>query len=173
MKKIAASLSVVLALAGMSGPVVAAESKPNETAAVTVSGERYVPDDVRAKYNLPATDIQDVSPVAAPTPLMASDNVLHIVPTAPETPQKPVISTANEPIVGTWRARKGERVQDVLARWSARQSVNLSWDSTTSPVLSEDFSFIGRFDRAVAMLLRDTSGNRLQSRVSDEMQPQK
>ncbi len=173
MKKIAASLSVVLALAGISGPVMAAENKANETAAVTVSGERYIPDDVRAKYNLPATDAQEIPAVMAPTPLSASDNVLHIVPTVPEAPAKPVISTANEPIVGTWRARKGERVKDVLARWSARQSINLSWDSTTSPVLSEDFSFIGGFDRAVSVLLKDTSGTRLQSRVLDEMQTQK
>ena len=169
MKKIVALFAVVLAVAGVSHPLMAADNKAQETAAVTVSGERYIPDDVRAKYNLPATDAQNVAPVMAPTPLGGADNVLHIVPTAPETPAKPVISTANEPIVDTWRARKGERVQDVLARWAARRSVQMSWDSKASPVLATDFSYIGGFDKAVSMLLRDTCGNRLQSHLSDEV----
>ena len=58
----------------------------------------------------------------------------------------------------TWRARKGEPVRDVLARWSERANVNLVWDSGQSATLAQDISTTGSFEDAVNEVIAKSSG---------------
>lgn len=57
-------------------------------------------------------------------------------------------------LVEGWRARKGEDVETILRRWSARAQHDLVWDIPQTPHLKSDFTSFGSFDEAVTSLLR-------------------
>lgn len=133
-----------------------AESDGNTPAsapsALVVYNDYYVPDAVRAKYDLGNASF-DPQTRAQPEQL------------SPAAPSLPLNPATTEQGVESWRARKGENVRDVLSRWAARQSINVNWDSKKTPDLDKDFSFVGKFEDAVNQLLKETSGNNLQSKM--------
>lgn len=143
-----------------SGSVESSTSSP-----LTVYDDHYVPDSVRAKYNLSETS----APLSL-TPSVSQDkngSRLVIDPSVPEVAPPPVVkTTANEPVVESWRARKGENLQDVLRRWGERQSVDVQWNSKNTLFVAQDFTFVGTFDGAVARLLKDNAKDTLKTHMT-------
>jgi len=156
--------------------------------ALKVFDEHYVPDSVRAKYSnaKPQSDISApilaqpaVAPVAQPmapqeiAPAAGSDipnekpvqlTIIGNQPAAPVSTYS--VSKAN--VVESWRARKGENVRDVLRRWAERQNVDLMWASPDTPTLSKEFSYVGKFQDAVNMLLKQSGEKELHSQFRSE-----
>ncbi|MDY0030108.1 MAG: TcpQ domain-containing protein [Pseudobdellovibrionaceae bacterium] len=156
--------------------------------ALKVFEEHYVPDSVRAKYG------NEQPQPAAATPVLAQQAVAPVAqPVAPQDiapaagsdiPQeKPVQLTviSSQPaasvstytaskanVVESWRARKGENVRDVLRRWAERQNVDLMWASSDAPTLSKEFSYVGKFQDAVNMLLKQSGEKELHSQFRSE-----
>ncbi|HNQ92960.1 MAG TPA: TcpQ domain-containing protein [Alphaproteobacteria bacterium] len=136
--------------------------------ALKVFDEKYVPDSVRKKYNLPENWAAQGDGQAKAT---QAPEILTPEPMA-ETPQSEQLVVMpppkNGPAVDSWRARKGENVRDVLRRWSDRQSVDLMWASPSTPNLQKDFSFFGNFQDAVNNLLKEAGGEGLHSQFRSE-----
>jgi len=72
-----------------------------------------------------------------------------------------------------WRAEKGERLQDVLVRWTQQEGVALHADLTQNPLLREDFYSSGSLEGAVSELLSSfaTMGNTAVGMQSDGALP--
>lgn len=146
--------------------------------ALEVLDESYIPDSVRKKYNLPddwnspnkTPDMGILTP--EPLPLPAANGMTDELPAplATSVPVTPVVATPIKPqdIISSWRARKGENVQDILRRWSQRESVDLMWTSAASASLKEDFSYVGKFQDAVTLLLQKAGLNELSSQFRSE-----
>ncbi|MBL8641260.1 MAG: TcpQ domain-containing protein [Alphaproteobacteria bacterium] len=166
-------LSVAAVFLGLAISPVTASAESGEqgsapSSALVVYNEYYVPDSIRSKYHLenkPSTpaenlpiveDVRQEAPEQNDTPLTGSS----ALPTPPTSPTQ---------AIETWRARKGENLRNVLTRWAARESVDLKWNSKSTPDLSKDFSFVGKFEDAVAKLLEEATGNHLQSQVKDSL----
>lgn len=192
-------LSVAAVFLGLAISPVTASAESGEqgsatSSALVVYNEYYVPDSIRSKYHLenkPSTPaenlpiVEDVRQEASEqndTPLTASSALptppapvetrptlnIETVNTAPPLPET-TPPTSPTQAIETWRARKGENLRNVLTRWAARESVDLKWNSKSTPDLSKDFSFVGKFEDAVAKLLEEATGNHLQSQVKDSL----
>ncbi|OIN86628.1 MAG: hypothetical protein AUJ12_04945 [Alphaproteobacteria bacterium CG1_02_46_17] len=138
--------------------------------ALKVFNERYVPDSIRQKYSLPENGAAQPSQALSsmPQPLTvetmessSSQDQTALVVTNPK-------HEARAKVVESWRARKGENVRDVLRRWSERESIDLMWASPDAPNLSTEFSYVGSFQDAVNLLLKQNGLNELHSQFRSE-----
>lgn len=149
-----------------------------------IINERYVPGDVKQKYNMtddyvemtnvkPADPIVVEPPPAAvsqkkkrleiiggPPPVLTSvkpaENAPEVISAKPEAAPKPIPVPIER--VETWRARKGEGLKDVLKRWSERSGVDFTWTAAESPKITKEFSYVGTFETAVNQLMKQDSG---------------
>jgi len=128
------------------------DKKESEALTFQIFNERYVPDSVRQKYNLPENWYDRQSPeISKPTMLIENSAVPN-----------------SAPISQSWRARRGENLRDILQRWSLRGEANLMWASTDVPILKKDFSFIGRYQDAVNALIKQEGGAQIHSQYRSE-----
>jgi hypothetical protein len=148
--------------------------------ALQVFNDRYVPDDIRKKYNLDDTWYgtqpvktteaapKEVAPIALATPTAP----IAITPVdVPAVAAEVASAEAPKPapvFVDTWRARKGESLRDVLKRWSDRASANLMWASPETPNLQDDFSFVGKYQDAVNALIKENGSDKIHSQYRSE-----
>ena len=51
-----------------------------------------------------------------------------------------------------WRAERGERVSDVMKRWSEQSGRDVTWKADSNPILREDFIYEGSQDNALERL---------------------
>ena len=103
------------------------------------------------------TKADDDTAFEAEPVVQAPENILVLEHAPISEPYEPVI--LNE--VQTWRARSGESVRDVLARWSKREGVELVWSTPARKLLAQSVSFVGTFPEAVETLIVDGVGNEL------------
>lgn len=83
---------------------------------------------------------------------------------------KPVIIPVPKERFDTWRARKGENLKDVLARWSEREGTDFTWAAYESPKIGTDFSFVGEYGDAVTKLMMDSDTKlKMQFNADDKM----
>lgn len=157
----------VLAISPLIACAESGENMPSAPSALAVYNDYYVPDSVRAKYNLGAASFEARANTQAeqmpPSPPYVPQDVPQVQP-APNV--APVVEGGAVQRVESWRARKGENLRVVLSRWAARQSIDLNWDSKRAPDLDKDFSFVGKFEDAVNALLKETAGSNLQSQMT-------
>ncbi|MAS86419.1 MAG: hypothetical protein CMH30_00365 [Micavibrio sp.] len=84
----------------------------------------------------------------------------------------PIVTDAPKEIVKKdtapkiWEAKKGERLSDVIARWSDQQGVKVKWQANVDPKLNEDVTSLEPFEEAVAKLLK-TTGLDMDARIKD------
>ena len=101
---------------------------------------------------MPAVPVSDVmaGDAGAPEGLLPSLPSSEIAPLS----AKPVSTDdmAHDD-VSQWTAKKGERLEDVLTRWSEKAKVNLKVDIDKNPMIRDNFSNSGTLDQAVAQLL--------------------
>ncbi len=173
--------------------------KPMTKPSLQIMNERYVPDDVKAKYKMgddyfemtekkqPAPIVvtkkkaleiidgpppssmakKDIEISSLPEPVPLASKPALVVEGKPVPPAAPVMAVPAERI-DTWRARQGELLKDVLARWADREQTEFIWTAAESPKVSKEFSYIGKFDGAVAGLMAQDSGT-LKSKFTDDM----
>lgn len=176
--------------------------KPMIKPSLEIMNERYVPDDIKAKYKMgddyfemtekkqpapivvtkkkaleiidgpPPSSVakKDIEVASLPEPVPLASKPALVVegePTLPPVPKIPVVAVPVERI-DTWRARQGELLKDVLARWADREQTEFIWTAAESPKVSKEFSYIGKFDGAVAGLMAQDSGT-LKSKFTDDV----
>ena len=154
------ALVAVLAVSPVVARAESGDLAQSTSSALVVYNDHYIPDSVRAKYNL-----QDQ---AAPQSLQAPEEVSKpqlVIEAPPRAGQDKVV--AQGPVVESWRARRGESLQNVLRRWGERQSVDVKWNSSNNLVVGKDFTFMGTFDGAVEGLLKENAGGTLQSHMME------
>lgn len=94
------------------------------------------------------------APYSVPAEMMASPETFIVG----EPQQQAPVAQAVQPVApkaDTWRARKGETVEQVLERWASRENINLVWNAAQNKKLGKDFSHFGEFSSAVDKLLSD------------------
>ncbi len=140
--------------------------------ALKIFDERYVPDSIRQKYNLPEDGSapshqtsqmlpQPLTPELMDTQAAPSQDSTALVVSNPK-------QSVKAKVVESWRARKGENVRDVLRRWSERESIDLMWASPDAPDLKSEFSYVGNFQDAVNTLLKQNGMEELHSQFRSE-----
>lgn len=154
--------ALVVVLLGSPAMARAESGQANSaSSALVVYSDRYVPDSVRAKYHL-----QDqAEPQSLQAPEAAASPQLVIESPVAQTGQDKV--TTQGSVVESWRARKGERLQDVLRRWGERHAVDVKWNSSNALVVGKDFTFMGTFEAAVDGILKENAGDSLKSRMTE------
>lgn len=150
--------------------------------ALKVFEEQYIPDSVRQKYGLsgdwgngaqgPATGAPVDMSASGPAPLtpMPGDPMASMPAPTSEPAELMIVpkATPAKDMVWSWRARKGENVRDVLRRWSERENVDLMWASTSAPALKKEFSYVGKFQDAVNLMLKESGVAGLHSQFRSE-----
>lgn len=158
-------LSGILALS-VAAPISAQADMNATTSTLVISNEVYIPsDDATVEVLTSETDMMPI------TNDVASD---HSVPhlalkatTAPQTltpmPHKnlvvetsavqPIIK-AHENIALSWRARRGENLQDVISRWGGRAEQSFTWKTQDTAQIHRNFSYFGTYSGAVEKLLK-------------------
>ncbi|MBI1327092.1 MAG: hypothetical protein GC136_05575 [Alphaproteobacteria bacterium] len=136
---------VILLILLFSAPALAA-GKPG----FVVNYERFT---MPESYGAPASTYNN-TPYNIPEALTEQKTFVVGEETAPAS----IVESG--PSVDTWRARKGEKVEDVIKRWAERENTNLVWNASQSKNLGSDFSAFGGFNDAVTKLLaREGLGN--------------
>jgi hypothetical protein len=77
-----------------------------------------------------------------------------------------VTDTPKDAAPKIWEAKKGERLSDVIARWSDQQGVKVKWQANVDPKLNEDITSLEPFEEAVTKLLK-TTGLDMDARIKD------
>ena len=157
--------------------------KGQQEKAFQVFDDRYVPDNIRKKYNLNDSWYgKDGAPAPAPAqqatePTSLAPNVLEIdsvgSTSTPLQAQGQTQAPAQAPVdtkaaVESWRGRKGENIHDVLQRWATRAGTTLMWASPDAPKLQKEFTYVGKFQDAVNELIRIEGGNKVHSQYRSE-----
>ncbi|PZP55751.1 MAG: hypothetical protein DI586_05865 [Micavibrio aeruginosavorus] len=181
--------------------------KPMLKPSLEIVNERYVPDDIKAKYKMgdgyfEMTDKKPAAPIivtrkktleiidgpppvvpnkgietaalppvqepkAMPEPVPLQSKPALVVEGKPSPPPVPVVPVPVERI-DTWRARQGELLKDVLARWADREQTEFIWTAAESPKVSKEFSYVGKFDGAVTRLMAQDAGT-LKTKFADDV----
>jgi hypothetical protein len=126
--------------------------------ALQIFDDRYVPENIQKKYNL-SDDWFDKSQQKNVMPTQLLPNTLEIRSAKP---------LSDAIVTGTWRASKGEPLRSVLQRWSERSQIDLMWASPESPILKENFSFVGKYQDAVNKLIKTEGGDAIHSQYRSE-----
>jgi Toxin co-regulated pilus biosynthesis protein Q len=132
--------------------------KSEKQKALQIFNDRYVPESTQKKYKLDDKWFEGKSPSEGVIVYSPKD----ILEVKPNTIAEPVV------INDTWRARKGETIRDVLQRWSERSQIHLMWASPESPILKDGFSFIGKYQDAVNLLIKKEGGETIHSQYRSE-----
>lgn len=175
-------------------PTARHQKKP----ALEIVNERYVPESVRQKYKMgddyfemtepktapiivqPQGKVAEQAPVSEPVEIAnipPAEPLIKTIPAAPkalvvEAPAKPAppVIPVPEERQDTWRARKGEKLKEVLKRWSERAGIEFAWTAAESPVIKSEFSYVGTFQEATKRLM-DKNAGQLKMKFADEVPP--
>lgn len=163
------TVSIIAPSSGTTTPAHKVAAPVDSSApALEIFNERYVPDNVKKKYNL--QDAWYGNTQAPASQLRVEDAAPAVEPAAASAPpiNLTIISSQPKNYVQSWRARKGENIRDILRRWADREQTELMWASSDVPVLDKDFSYFGRFQDAVNQLVGKASGGKLHLQYRSE-----
>lgn len=178
----AAQTPLVVSNVRTSGPPPSVEIKAKS---LEVSHDRYVPDNIRKKYDMENSGGPKDVPFDSALPPLTSkapgapgvqpESSPFFAESAPVTLSATPLVASPQPLtrevkvaVESWRGRKGENIRDVLQRWAARGGTNLMWASAESPVLQKEFTYIGKFQDAVNALIKAEGGDKIHTQYRSE-----
>lgn len=144
-----------------SAPIIVTKKKSLEI----IDGPPPVSLEKKEIQNVPLPPAQELKAMPEPVPLESKPAL--IVEGKPVPPPVPTIPVPAERI-DTWRARQGELLKDVLARWADREQTDFIWTAAESPKISKEFSYVGKFNEAVTKLMAQDSGT-LKMKFEDDM----
>ena len=153
------TLSLLACLVMIGGFTSAAQAESNASTSSLVISDKvfFVPKPVDNETNvMPVTSAAKVDVVAieeeeaeaAPQSLTPMPETKALV-VEPQT----IAVKHDEPVALSWRARGGEKLQDVLSRWGNRTGQSYSWATRDTAALHRNFSFFGTYQDAVHKLL--------------------
>lgn len=124
------------------------------TSSLIISDEVYVPSKASAgeTNTMPVTAAPEIEAHAEPETLTP----LPVTKALVIEPQNVAVKH-DEPVILSWRARGGEKLQDVLSRWGNRAGKNFQWTTRDTAELHRNFSFFGTYQDAVFELLKRES----------------
>ena len=179
-------------------PVAAPTGRVHKTPALEIVNERYVPESVRQKYKMgddyfemtepktapiivqPEGKAVEKAPVSEPVEIANIPPAQPLIKTIPAAPRALVVEAPPKPVApvipvpeerqDTWRARKGEKLKEVLKRWSDRADTEFAWTAAESPVIKSEFSYVGTFQEATKRLM-DKNAGQLKMKFADDIAP--
>lgn len=128
----------------------------------------------------PQAQSVEQQPIAEPVEIAHIPPAAPLIKTIPATPKALVVEAppqAAAPVIpvpeerqDTWRARKGEKLKEVLKRWSDRAGTEFVWTAAESPMIKSEFSYVGTFQEATTRLM-DKNAGQLKMKFADDVPP--